>query len=113
MTIPIRLENDPSIHRPHHPNQIIIVVNGIAVIHRRPVDVTKNRHEDVVQVAAVIVVATIRVDLESIHGVTVHRPTIEQANQVKAATNVINIQEKKATREVLIVLTVTNVVAIE
>lgn len=96
--IPIRLANDRNIH---HPNRVVIAVNGIAVVHRQ-IENTKNPRDDAVRAVAVIVVAThvIRTDHESTQGGNAHRPMIAQANRARAATNVINIQEKRATPEV-------------
>lgn len=96
--IPIRLANVRNIHLQ---NRVIIVANEIAVTHR-PVESTKSPRDDVVQAAAVIVVAThvIQTDHESVRDANAHRLMIAQANQARAATNVINIQEKKVTPEV-------------
>lgn len=96
--IPIRLENDQSIHRQ---NRVIIVENEIAVT-RRQAENIKNHHENVARAAAVIVVAThvTQIDHES-DGNAPHPMMIAQVNRARAATNVINIQEKKITREVI------------
>lgn len=92
-----------------HPNQVIIVANGIAAA-RHQVDVTKNRHVAAAQAAAVIVavirviqIHVIRIGRESTQDATGHRLTMTAlASRAKAAvTNVINTQEKKATLEVI------------
>lgn len=107
--IPMRRVNIRSTHRQ---NRVIIVVNEIVAVHRQ-VESIKNRHIDgAARAAAAIVVAihVIRIVHESIrHDENAHRPMIAQANQAKAATNVINIQEKKVTPEV----TATNEVVTE
>lgn len=107
--IPMRRVNIRSTHRP---SRVIIVVNGIVAV-RRQVESIKNPHADgAARAAAAIVVAIhgIRTGRESIRpDGNAHRPTIAQANPARAATNVINIQEKKATPEV----TATNEVVTE
>lgn len=105
----IHRANDRSIRRCHQ-NRATIAANETTV-DRRHIESTKNHHENAAQAVAAIAVAThgIQIVHENIQDEIVHRPMIEPADQVRAATNVINIQEKKATPEVI----ATKKVAIE
>lgn len=85
------------------PNRVIIVASVTIAVHRQ-IESIKNRHDDAVQVVAVTVAATHVTPIDhviNVRDVNAHRPTIEQVDRVKAATNVISIQEKKATLEVI------------
>lgn len=101
--IPIRLANVQNIqqHRPNH--RVVTIVSEIVADHHRPDVNIKSPQDDAVQ-AAVVTVVVIHVTLierESIHAANGHRPMIVQADQVKAATNMINTHVKKATPEVI------------
>lgn len=110
----IHRANDQSTRRPRpNLNQAVIAASEIVATHRQ-VDGTKNRHVEEVQAVAVTVAVThaIRIDHESTQidrGANGRHPMIARADRARAASNVINIREKKATPEV----TATNVVDIE
>lgn len=96
-----RHANGQSTHR-IRPNQVIIVASVTIAVHRQ-IESIKNRHDDAVQVVVVTVAAThaTPTDHANVRDVNAHRLMIEQVDRVKAATNVISIQEKKATLEVI------------
>lgn len=96
-----RHANGQSTHR-IRPNQVIIVASVTIAVHRQ-IESIKNRHDDAVQVVVVTVAATHATPTvhANVRDVNAHRLMIEQVDRVKAATNVISIQEKKATLEVI------------